>query len=117
MSFDKLPRKSFTSQYKLSVSKYFDSCKSARLTCDRFSINPSMLCRWNQQRELLTTTKKSNARRLGRPGRKISYPEHEQELFNQIIHDRQSGYLVSCNQVRDKMLELTENTHFKASTG
>lgn len=114
ISTSRIPRKSYTSQYKLKVLDYAD-IKSNTEACERFNISPSMISRWRAKRDALSTSRKT-CKRVGNSGRPVSYPDCERELYQWLLNERDLLHPVTYADLREKMLELTDKG-FKASSG
>ena len=112
-----MPRKSFTIQYKISVIEFALEF-SAKKASSTFHIHPSMISRWIKQRhDFLSLHKKElTKRRLGSPGRKVSFPAQE-ILLNQFIQRaRGQGFPVSYRKIQTEMKAICPS-QFKASYG
>ena len=107
-------RRSFTAQQKLKVLEYADRSMSVSAAALHFSIHPSMIYRWIQQRHALQSANKST-RKMG-SGRRVAYPVEEQQLADRVDQMRSLALAVSPSNLREMMGAMTPPA-FKASTG
>lgn len=107
-----IPRKSYTVQYKLRVIEYSEQY-SAKVASKIFNIHLSMIGRWKKKLMQMKESKPT-LRRVGAPGRMVSYPVLECELNEWIVNQRRQALPVSYTDVKEKMLTLAPSS-FKAS--
>ena len=112
----RLPRKSYTNKYKISVLIYAEIHGVADAS-QRFQIHHSMIYRWlAKSLHLLTENPKS--RRTGTPGRKPLFKNEEALLYEWIMSQRAQFMPVSYSDIQHLMLELVgHQRRFKASLG
>ena len=111
-----LPRKSYTASNKLRVLDHALAYGSS-VACRVFGIDASMLCRWRQRGDVLRSAD-GTCRRVGRPGRPVTFPVLEQVLYKWVMSQRRLHIPVTYGDIQQKMLELVQHNHnhaFKAS--
>ena len=111
-----LPRKSYTASYKLRVLDHALAFGSS-VACRVFGIDASMLCRWRQRGDVLRSAD-GTCRRVGRPGRPVTFPELENVLYQWFMSQRRFYLPITYSDIQQRMLELVQQNHhhtFKAS--
>ncbi|CAH1770491.1 4274_t:CDS:2, partial [Entrophospora sp. SA101] len=102
-------RSSYSVAEKLQVLQYAKQY-GLRSAGRHFTIDPSMISRWQKQEEELDLVKQKKRRRIGNNlGRKAKYPEAEAELKAWIVEFRQDGIAVTPKIVKTYMKELLAN--------
>lgn len=105
----KVKRSSYSVAEKLQVLQYAKQY-GLRPAGRHFTIDHSMISRWQKQKEELELVKKRKRRRIGNNlGRKAQYSEAEADLKAWIVEFRQDGIAVTPKIVKTYMKELLAN--------
>jgi hypothetical protein len=89
---------------------------SASDAAAHFQLNPSMVYRWLEQREVILSERGPGRRRIG-SGRHTFYPDEEQTIKTWIHDQWNQGHPVCYREIMERMRTLIYplNPHFKAS--
>ena len=93
----KVQRSSYSASEKLQILQYAKN-HGQRAAAQNFTIDHSMISRWEKQEETLKSAKGKN-RRVG-AGRKAKYPEAEASLKIWLIEFRKNGIAVTPKMVK-----------------
>ncbi|CAI2163975.1 15028_t:CDS:2, partial [Funneliformis geosporum] len=102
----KVQRSSYSASEKLEILQYAKD-HGQRAAARNFTIDHSMISRWEKQEEKLRSAKGKN-RRVG-AGRKAQYPEAEVSLKTWLIEFRKDGIAVTPKMVKTHMKEILIN--------
>ena len=110
--------RSYTIKFKLEVLRYALNHSKAEAS-RRYGVHRKLVQTWcRQEDELLSTS--SSRRRLPGAGLKARYADIDEELYQWLLEQRQSGHRVSGKRLRREALRLHAEKGdqlFKASSG
>ena len=88
----KVHRRSYTIEQKLSMLKQVKDCGDIKYVAQVNAVNLCLL-KWQAVEDRLRACAKKNTRRkLGKPGRRPTYPEQEQQLLVKVKDACQQGW-------------------------
>ena len=106
-------RSAYRAAFKLEVVDYAET-HGNRKASREFNVPETNVRDWRKQKVVLKDMNKTKKARLGR---QALYPELEKELYDWIVDQRSSGYIVTSLHIRLHAQKICKDSTFEASNG
>ena len=103
-------RSAYRAAFKLEVVDYAET-HGNRKASREFNVPETNVRDWRKQKVQKDMNKTKKARR----GRQARYPELKKELYDWIVDQRSSGYIITSLHIRLRAQKICEDSTFKAS--
>lgn len=109
----KRKRSAYDASFKLKVVDHAE-IHGNRAASREFTVPETNVREWRKQKVVL---KDMNKTKKAQRGRQAMYPDMEKELYEWIIDQRSSGYIVTSLHIRLQAQKFCKDSNFKASNG
>lgn len=109
----KRKRCAYDASFKLKVVDHAE-IHGNRAASREFTVPETNVREWRKQKVIL---KDMNKTKKAQRGRQAMYPDMEKELYEWIIDQRSSGYIVTSLHIRLQAQKFCKDSNFKASNG
>lgn len=109
----KRKRCAYDASFKLKVVDHAE-IHGNRAASREFTVPETNVSEWRKQKVIL---KDMNKTKKAQRGRQAMYPDMEKELYEWIIDQRSSGYIVTSLHIRLQAQKFCKDSNFKASNG